>query len=55
MEPSGGESGNIEHAWGMYNKPAGCSTPAYGASHKQTNKVPLPLIMFNIGSFNSVY
>jgi uncharacterized membrane protein len=25
--------------WGMYNKPAGCSTPAYGAPHKQTNIV----------------
>jgi hypothetical protein len=22
----------------MYNKPAGCSTTAYGAPHKQTNK-----------------
>jgi hypothetical protein len=22
----------------MYNKPTGCSTPAYGAPHKQTNK-----------------
>jgi hypothetical protein len=38
VEPPGGESGNIEHTWGMYNKPAGCSTPAYGAPHKQTNK-----------------
>jgi hypothetical protein len=38
VEPPGGESGNIEHTWGMYNKPTGCSTPAYGAPHKQTNK-----------------
>jgi hypothetical protein len=28
----------MEHTWGMYNKPTGCSTPAYGAPHKQTNK-----------------
>jgi hypothetical protein len=38
VEPPGDESGNIEHTWGMYNKPTGCSTPAYGAPHKQTNK-----------------
>jgi hypothetical protein len=38
VEPPGGESGNIEHTWGMYNKPTGCSTPAYRAPHKQTNK-----------------
>jgi hypothetical protein len=38
VEPPGGESGNIEHTWGMYNKPTGCSTPAYGALHKQTSK-----------------
>jgi hypothetical protein len=38
VEPPGGESGNIEHNRGMYNKPTGCSTPAYGAPHKQTNK-----------------
>jgi hypothetical protein len=38
VELPGGESGNIEHTWGMYNKPTGCSTPAYGAPHKQTNK-----------------
>jgi hypothetical protein len=38
VEPPGGESGNIEHTRVMYNKPAGCSTPAYGAPHKQTNK-----------------
>jgi hypothetical protein len=36
MEPPGGESGNSEHTWGMYNKPTGCSTPAYGAPRKQT-------------------
>jgi hypothetical protein len=23
---------------GMYSKPAGCSTPAYGAPHKQTKQ-----------------
>jgi hypothetical protein len=38
VEHPGGESGKIEHTWGMYNKPTGCSTPAYGAPHKQTNK-----------------
>jgi hypothetical protein len=38
VEPPGGESGNIVRTWGMYNKPTGCSTPAYGAPHKQTNK-----------------
>jgi hypothetical protein len=38
VDPLGGESGNIEHTWGMYNKPTGCSTPAYRPSHKQTNK-----------------
>jgi hypothetical protein len=38
MEPPGGEIGNNEHTWGMYNKPTGCSTPAYGAPHRQTNK-----------------
>jgi hypothetical protein len=37
MEPPGGESGNTEHAWGMYNKPAGCSTPAFGAPHNNNN------------------
>jgi hypothetical protein len=36
VEPPGSESGDIEHTWGMYNKPIGCSTPAYGAPHKQT-------------------
>jgi hypothetical protein len=35
VEPPGGESGNIEHTWGMYNKPAGCSTPVTGPN---TNK-----------------
>jgi hypothetical protein len=39
VETPGGESGNIEHTWGMYNKPAGCSTPAYRAPHKQTNNL----------------
>jgi hypothetical protein len=38
VEPPGGEGGNIEHTWGMYNKPTGCSTPAYGAPHKQTKQ-----------------
>jgi hypothetical protein len=38
VELPGGESGNTEHTWGMYNKPTGCSTPAYGAPHKQANK-----------------
>jgi hypothetical protein len=38
VEPPGGESGNIKHTCGMYNKPTGCSIPAYGAPHKQTNK-----------------
>jgi hypothetical protein len=37
MDPHGGESGNIEHTWGMYNKPAGCSTPAFGAPHNNNN------------------
>jgi hypothetical protein len=44
----GGESGNIEHTWGMYNKPAGCSThtPAYGAPHNKNNtRAPLTLRM----------
>jgi hypothetical protein len=38
VEPPGGESGNIEHTWGLYNKPTGCNTHAYRAPHKQTNK-----------------
>jgi hypothetical protein len=37
VEPPGGESGNIEHAWGMYNKHAGCSTHAYEAPHNNNN------------------
>jgi hypothetical protein len=37
VEPPGGESGNIEHTWGMFNKPAGCSAPAFGAPHNNNN------------------
>jgi uncharacterized protein YkwD len=37
VEPPGGESGNIEHAWGMCNKPAGSSTPSFGAPHNNNN------------------
>jgi hypothetical protein len=39
VEPPGCESGNTEHTWGMYNKPTGCSTPVYGAPHKQTKNM----------------
>jgi hypothetical protein len=52
VEHSGGESGNIEHIRGMYNKPTGCSTPVYGAPHKQTNKqdcvVGIGVVLFYI-------
>jgi hypothetical protein len=37
VEPPGGESGNIERSWGMYNNPAGYSTPAFGAPHNNNN------------------
>jgi hypothetical protein len=32
VEPPGGG-----HTWGTYNKPAGCSTPAFGAPHNNNN------------------
>jgi hypothetical protein len=38
MEPPGGESGKTERTCGMYNKPVGCSTPAFGAPHNKQQK-----------------
>jgi hypothetical protein len=34
---------NIEHSWVMYNKPVGCSTPAFGAPHNNNNSNNNPL------------
>jgi hypothetical protein len=37
MEPPGGDSGNIECTWGMYNNPTDCSTPTFRAPHNNNN------------------
>jgi hypothetical protein len=57
VEPPGGESGNTENTWGTYNKPAGCSTPAYGAPHKQTNKTVRYVLKFEpqLKCFHKIY
>jgi hypothetical protein len=43
MEPPGGESGNIERTWGMYNKPQAAVHPLLGP-HTTTTTTTTPVM-----------